>query len=215
MNIIDKSKWIRKSAYEAFIGYDNPTFSICSRLDVTNLYNFCKANGKSFFASLVFVITRELNAMENFRLRIKGRNVVLYDKVDPSYVVLADDGAITTSIAEMTNDFEEFHKTVTADIQKVKKEGSQKKFGSKILDVVYFSSLKWVDFTSVNNPYNYRNAENTSIPRVTIGKFVDENGRKKMAMDISAHHALVDGEPLAKAYNNIQTALNNITNDKI
>ena len=63
---------------------------------------------------------------------------------------------------------------------------------------------------SVNNPYDLKDAENSSIPRLTWGKAVNENGRMKMMMDISAHHALIDGEPVCRAFNIIQNSLNDI-----
>jgi chloramphenicol O-acetyltransferase type A len=74
----------------------------------------------------------------------------------------------------------------------------------------YVSCLKWTDITSVINPYNYNDAENTSIPRLTWGKVVNKNGRWEMFMDISAHHALIDGEPICRGFTKIQQALNNI-----
>ena len=54
--------------------------------------------------------------------------------------------------------------------------------------------------------------ESSSIPRLTWGKYADENGRKKMTFDIAAHHALLDGEPICRAFIKIQNALNDINN---
>ena len=74
----------------------------------------------------------------------------------------------------------------------------------------YNSCIPWVDFTSVVNPYHIPDVEQTSIPRLTWGKFVEENGRYKMSFDISAHHALMDGYEMSEGFVNIQNALSDI-----
>ena len=45
------------------------------------------------------------------------------------------------------------------------------------------------------------------IPRLTWGKAVAEGDRVKMSLDIAAHHALVDGEPVCRGINMIEDAL--------
>lgn len=40
------------------------------RMDVTNLINYCKENGKSFFINYLYLALRELNAIQEFRMRV-------------------------------------------------------------------------------------------------------------------------------------------------
>ena len=212
MKKIDLDRWKRKIPYENFIGYTNPIFSLCTRLDVTNLYNASKARKTSFFTDFLYVVMKSLNSLEEFRLRILKGEVVLYDVINPSYIVMSDSGVILTCRSEMRDNYAEFYANVRNDIENTKKSGNSANAFNVTRDNNYFfiSCMPWTDLMSVNNPYDLKDAENSCIPRLTWGKAVNENGRMKMMMDISAHHALIDGEPVCRAFNIIQNSLNDI-----
>ena len=211
MKIIDTKTWNRKAAYNNFINYTNPIFSLSTRLDVTDLYTRCKTQKRSFFADFLYLAVRCLNSIDEFKLRIYNDNVVSFDIINPSYIVLADDNAIVTCATEMCDSYEEFYKNVREDIENAKHNVVNKKFNNHTLNnLFYISCLPWTDIVSVINPYDLKNPEDSSIPRLTWGKATEESGRVKMMMDISAHHALIDGEPVCRAFNKIQDALNHL-----
>ena len=212
MRKIDTTTWKRKVPYKNFIDYTNPIFSLSTRLDVTELCNRCKKEGTSFFADFLYIVMRCLNSIEEFRLRIVNDEVVLYDTIHPSYIVLTDDNIIVTCRTEMQRSYFKFYKNVRDDIEEKKQRSIQDgEFNiKKENDCYYISCLPWVDLMGVSNPYNLNDNEQSSIPRLTWGKFVDENGRKKMTMDIAVHHALLDGEPVCRGFIEIQKALDHI-----
>lgn len=211
MKEIDVSSWKRKTPYECFSKYSNPVFSMTVRVDVTELVQFSKRTNTSFFANFLFVVSKCLNSLEDFRLRIHEGKVVLYDQITPSYIVMNDNGVIITSQTEFSNDYKVFYERVSSDIENAKHFVGQEKFNKDgQTDVFYTSCVRWVDFVSVNNPYNIPDASQTSIPRITWGKYVEENGRLKMSLDIAAHHALMDGYEMSQGFVSIQNALSNI-----
>lgn len=208
MKIIDIEIWKRKIPYENFIKYTNPIFSLSTRLDVTELYDSCKRRGTSFFTDFTFIAATCLNSIEEFRLRIKDGKVVLYDGISPSYIVMSEDGVIVTCRTEICGDYAGFYRNARRDAEQAKSGTKVKPFNDGNNDVYFISCMPWTDLTSVSNPYDLKDAETSSIPRLTWGKFTEENGRKKMTMDIAAHHALIDGEPVCRGFNYIQDALN-------
>lgn len=210
MKIIDKTTWKREKVFEKFSSYDFPIVSLCSKLDVTNLLEYCHKNKKSFFISFLYIMVKCLNKIEEFRIRLLDDKIVEYDVISPSYVVLADDGAITACQTQMVFDFEKFHNQATVDIENTRKNSSKVEYGTARADLFYVSCVKWLDFTSVTNPYDFKDASATSIPRLTMGKYVDVGGRKMMALDICAHHGLIDGEPICRAFNDVQKEIDNI-----
>ena len=211
MKEIDVSKWKRKTPYECFSKYSNPVFSMTVRLDVTDLVQLSKRTKTSFFANFLFVVTKCLNSIEDFRLRITDDKVVVYDVITPSYIIMNDNGVIVTNQTEFTEDYKEFYQRVRNDIEEAKQNLGQKSFNKQGQnDVFYISCVRWVDFVGLNNPYNIPDASQTSIPRIAWGKYVEENGRLKMSLDISAHHALMDGFELSQGFISIQNALSNI-----
>ncbi|MCM1545404.1 MAG: CatA-like O-acetyltransferase [Clostridiales bacterium] len=207
MKIIDIENWNRKVIYNNFIGYSNPIFSISSRLDVTQLYDYCKNKGISFFTAFTFIAGKCLNGVEEFRLRLKDGKVVLYDRIRPSFIVKRADGVISTCRTGFCESFKEYYPAARA-AQKAAQENTGVVFnGDDCNDLFFITCMPWVDIYSFSNPYDLKNPDMSSIPRLMWSKFVPENGRLKMTFDIAAHHALIDGEPVCRAINLIQNAL--------
>ncbi len=211
MKIIDTEKWVRKSAYENFSKYTNPTFSIGIRLDVTNLVSYCKENGKSFFATFVYILTKCANSVEEMRIRIQGDNVVLHDIVHPSYVILCEENSIATSFTQYDENYESFVESVKRDIDAVRSATNDGPYEqSDRADCLYISNMPWLDVTDFTNPYNFDDKKQSSIPRITWGKYVSVGDRYEMGFNISAHHALLDGYHVALVMTRISSAIENI-----
>jgi len=208
MKEIDIESWNRRSIYNTFIQYTNPIFSASTRLDVTELHTYSHQTQTSFFANFMFIAVRCLNNIEEFRLRLKGGKVVLYDVINPSFIVKSADGGISTCRVRFSGDYAKFYASVK-DAKRLAERG-QNAFNNSSGDVAlyYITCMPWVDLVSFSNPYDLKNVEQSSIPRLMWSKFVDENGRLKMTFDIAVHHALLDGEPVCRAFMSVQNALN-------
>lgn len=211
MKKIDFTNWKRRTTYNNFIQYTDPTFSIGTRLDVTDLLMYCRDNSRNFFATFLYVFSRCANEIEEFRTRIVGEDVVLFDCINPSYIVLLENEELVTCCTEYTRDYNSFHDRVRKNIETVK-ERNVATFNDRIrLDCFYVSCLPWMDFTSVKNPYNHDDKSVTSIPRITWGKYVKtSDGRYEIAFDVAAHHGLIDGKQVATLYESMTRALSQV-----
>lgn len=207
IKFIDTDGWKRKVPYENFIKYSNPIVSMSARLDVTELISSCKRRGTSFFSDFTFIASKCLNEIDEFRLRLVGGKVALYDSIDPNYIVLNDNDVISTCRTKMSNSYADFYTRCRKDIEDARKNVGVSVFNKGDNGVFYISCIKWVDLVSFSNPFDYADKDGCSIPRLTWGKVVDESGRKKMTFDVAAHHALIDGEPICRGINSIQLAL--------
>lgn len=208
MKIIDKSSWKRRTTYENFIKYTNPIFSISTRLDVTELVSYCKKTGHGFFATLLYFVTCCANEIEELRTRIQGDDVVLFDKVDASYIVLLGNEELATCVTKAEDDFERFYQAVKRDVSNAVEKGQPEFNATFIFDCLYVSCLPWVDITSVSNPYHLDDPCASSIPRITWGKYTENAaGRFELGMDVAAHHALIDGRQVAMFYETLAAAL--------
>ena len=208
MKEIDIESWSRATQYHNFIAYSDPTFSVGTQLDVTELLLFCKQNDQSFFSAFLYLIVRCMNEIENWRLRIVDNKVILFDKVHPSYVVLRADDSIVTCMTEMVDDYERFYRQTREDIERARHAKDAVFNTTQRPDCVYVSCLPWIRFTSLRNPYHLADRTQTSIPRITWGRYAENNGRYEMAFDISAHHALADGIHVARLFDKANYALN-------
>lgn len=215
MKEIDVKSWSRKAHFECFSAYTNPTFSLAVRLDVTRLVEYSKRTSTSYFTNFLFIVTKCLNQTEGFLRRLtKDGRVVEFDVIHPSYIVMNDENVIVTQRSDASFCYDEFYKRVRSDVEKAKKELDREKFNEddQPIDLFYTSCLPWVDFRAMSNPYDFKNPSQTSIPRLTWGKFVQVGDRYEMTLDICAHHALLDGQHMAQAFLNIQKALDDVEN---
>ena len=211
MKTIDTTTWSRKIAYENFSKYDNPIFSIGTRFDVTKLVAYCKENKKSFFSTFLYVLTRSANEIDELKIRIVEGKVVLFDTICPSFVILGEGDDLSTCKSEYYADYATFYECNRADIERVRSGRSEKNFnGEAIVDCLYISTLPWIDVTAVENPYNFKDEAQTSIPRITWGKYVKRGDIYEMGIHLSAHHALMDGVHLSRLVEKMQTAIDNI-----
>lgn len=206
--IIDIAAWNRAAQYDNFISYDNPVFSVGVRLDVTATVDFCKRNKLKIFSVLLYMVTCELNKVEELRCRIAEDNKVLfYESVDPNFIVLMEDGGIVPCRTAAYCDFEQFYSRNRRDIADTRACRSGSRLDSKLApDCFYVSCLPWLDMCAFSNPYNFKDRSQTSIPRITWGRITAQGGRFFVYMDIALHHALADGYHAAKFINGVAAA---------
>ena len=212
MKPIDMQNWVRKGTYDNFITYTNPVFSVTSRLNVTGLVNYCRKNKRSFFATFLYILTECVNDIDELRARIVDGIPVIYDKVAPSYVVLCDDGSIVNCQTEPGGGYSAFYEMTKARVEEIRHPSGRTSFVSpKGNAYIYISCLTEVDLVSVINPYDLKDVDNTSIPRITWGRFIERaDGSCDMGIDVSLHHALADGQHISLLLKKISSAIEKI-----
>ncbi|NLD27030.1 MAG: chloramphenicol acetyltransferase [Acholeplasmataceae bacterium] len=208
MKVIDLENWKGKKHYLWFREYAHPYYCITNKVDITNFYRYLKANSLPFFASLVYLVTKALNEIEEFRLRIKDDQVVLYEVIHPAFTMMTDEGIYDNCSAEMAP-FPEYLKDVISKMDAIKKgqmTGPKNYHEETRLDQYYLTCLPWIDFTSVTHPMT--DDPKDTIPRIAWGKYYENNGKMEMAFSIQANHALIDGYPLSLGFLKVQEYLN-------
>jgi chloramphenicol O-acetyltransferase type A len=76
--------------------------------------------------------------------------------------------------------------------------------GHAELDVIYYTVLRGVTFTSGNQPYQ----TGSSVPIFVFGETFIEHGIRKMPHSIHVNHALIDGQHLSQYIQLFQQFLN-------
>ena len=119
--------------------------------------------------------------------------VVMFDEIHPGYVVLCDNNELRTCVTRYNCNFHAFYDQTRIDIKKTKENECISYNENNGLDSFYISCLPWIRFNSLSNPYNFADKEQTSIPRITWGKYYKNGDIYEINFDISGHHALIDG----------------------
>ena len=202
---IDISSWNRKGHLEFFSAFQEPFFGITTTIDCTTAYEKAKAIQISFFVYYLHKTLAAVNQIENFRYRIEGEDVFLYEEIDASATIMREDKTFGFSFMKFHKDIHEFNTIVQKEIERIQTTTGilTREYPENI---IHFSAVPWINFTGLTHSRNFGVAD--SCPKISYGKRVEENGKKSMALSVTAHHGLVDGYHIGLFIEALQTELN-------
>lgn len=190
--IIDIDGWNRKDYYAFFGNMPDPFFGLTVKVDFSNCYRKAKAEGKSFFLYSLHGILKALNSIPEFRYRVEDGHVVQYDYVGASPTIAREDGSFGFAYFDWYENLNQFVEAATAEIERVKNtSGLSINENEGRNDIIYFTSVPWVDFTSIKHAGGHQSGD--SIPEIAVGKLHEENGRMMMSVSVEVNHGLADG----------------------
>ena len=200
MKIIDKGNWDRLAHFNVHSQRDVPIYGITVDVDVTNLKKVTKEKDISFYYALVYLVTESLDSVENFRYKIQGEEVVLYDRLIPSFTDMGKGESLYKGVTlEKGEDLVEF-------CRRAKKMSTEQieyfpDIEFPLDQLIHFSMVPWLNFTAFKNQFYID--KNDSIPKVTMGKYVEKEGRLQLPLSIEVNHRLVDGYHLGLFYDTL------------
>ncbi len=188
---LDLETWPRKDAYRLFSKGYLPFFAVTTPLDVTALYGFTKKEGLSFYRAMVYIVSRAMNELEPFRLRIRREGVAVCKTVSPSYTTAGRDGAFGITDVEYLpgEDMADFCRRA------LEKEAQQQE--TMVIqdevrdDLIFLSSVPWFVTTAVTQ--EMPTDPDDSFPRVLWDRIHEEHGRKLVNFTVQLNHRLLDG----------------------
>lgn len=198
MEIIDRNTWPREEHYQFFAPISHPFYCLTFPVDVTALRRYVKEKSLPFYPAMVFLVTKAMEDVENFRLRDRAGTIVRHDRLIPSFTDLKPDSElfqiITLEAGEALADFCARAKAQAAAQEEFitpgKWDGDQ---------LVYFSCLPWFPLTSVTNERNVDPSD--TVPRVTWGRWEEKDGRTMLSLSLELNHRLLDGYHVGQFYN--------------
>jgi chloramphenicol O-acetyltransferase type A len=198
--------WNRRDHFLFFKQFEEPFFGVTAAIDCTKAYAWAKEKGLSFFLYYLHRSLIAANAIEPFKYRLQNNDVLVYDAVHASPTINRNDGTFGFSYIDYYPLFENF-------VREAQKEMARVQAGTGLVpavsseNVIHYSSLPWIDFTSVSHARAF--SFNDSIPKITFGKMTGETNNRKMPVSIHVHHALVDGFHVGQYLDVFQEAMNN------
>lgn len=156
---------------------------------MTGLYRYTKARGLSLYYGLIYLSTLAINRVEAFRYALKGGSIILLDERVTSFTDLKKGSdlfhIVTMPSGESLDEFcisAKANSAAQAEFLCMETQGNH---------LIYFSSLPWVELTSLTNERNFD--PDDAVPRLAWGKYRDENGRKLLGYSMEVNHRFVDG----------------------
>lgn len=187
--IFDYNTWPRREIYEFFSGVSQPFYSVTFRVDVTRVYEYVKARGLSFYYALTWLVTRAVNRVPEFLLTIRGGQVQLLSRREPSFTDIKP-GSDCFYMVTMTagDDLDEFCRAAK------RRSAAQDYFmnpDDESDELIYISCAPWIDITGLTNERDFDRDD--AVPRIAWGRYTEENGRLKLGMSLELNHRLIDG----------------------
>lgn len=196
--------WIRREHFNLFRTFDDPYYGVCVTVDCSIAYRKAKKLGISFFLYTLYLSLEAAQANTAFRYRIEDDKVFCYDQIDAGSTIARDNGTFGFVHLLYSAQLDEFIRQATAEVNRVKNRADLQR--SPANNVIRFSSLPWLDFTSLSHASN--SLFKDTCPKISFGKMTEKEGKRTMPVAVHVHHALVDGIHIGQFIDTFQALLN-------
>lgn len=191
MKEINIDRWNRKEHFSFFKNMAYPVYNISFDIDVTGVKEFTKRHDISFYLAMIHISILSLNAIDNFRYRLRGEKVVLHESLTPSFAEMENDSGLFKMV---TVPFEEdillFEKKAREKADSQSQYFVISDFADRD-DFAFFSAVPWISFTSIDHTSNLNGKD--AVPRISWGKYYISGSRLLMPYNIQVNHMFVDG----------------------
>ncbi|KAA9327054.1 chloramphenicol acetyltransferase [Hymenobacter busanensis] len=190
--LIDLSTWNRREHFAFFSAFDEPFHGVVAEVDGARAYAQAKAAGESFFQRYLHAALRAINQLEALRYRIENGQVVCYDQIHASATLLRPDHTFAFSFVPFAEQAADFAPGLQREMAAVEQSsGLRLSPDSARLDVIHFSALPWVQFTSLSHARHFAHPD--SVPKISIGRYCRQGEALLLPVSVHVHHGLADG----------------------
>ena len=191
---IELQKWKRGQIFYYFSKVAPTGYSVTVELDVTRMRTALRAAGLKFFPAYLWLVTKNLNEQQEFRMAEKDGQIGYYATLTPLYATFhEDDKTFSLMWTEYEENFMTFyHSYLRNQAQCGKNHGILAQTGQLPPPNAYtVSCIPWISFQHFavhnydNKPYYF--------PSVEAGKYYEKDGRIRLPLSITCHHATTDG----------------------
>ncbi|MEL6656218.1 MAG: chloramphenicol acetyltransferase [Bacteroidota bacterium] len=205
MKTISFSNPHRKKHFEFFRSMDQPHFNLVANVDISGFLEVVKSRKLPFTPYMVYVLSKVANDIPVFRWRIRGEQVVEHESVQPSFTVPTEVSEVFSfCTVEYHPDRDTFVQRAQDTIARMKNDPDFEDEEGRD-DYLFMSAIPWVSFTGLSHAMHYSPAD--SVPRISWGKYFEQNGRTLMPLAVQAHHAVVDGSDMGRYFQGVEALL--------
>jgi chloramphenicol O-acetyltransferase type A len=187
--IIDIATWKRRAQYEFFSTLNEPFYGITVSIDCTGAYDTAKKDGHSFWLYYLYQSLQAAQQTEQFRYRIEGDDVVVYDHIHANSTVARPNGTFGFGYFDYQPTVGQFITAAQPELLDVQSREDLVRLPRT--DMIRYSALPWLDFTALSHASMFNTKD--SCPKISFGKMTVKDGERSMPVSINVNHALVDG----------------------
>lgn len=199
---VNLNEWSRGNLFKSYMDNMRIVMSLTVDIDVTNLITFAKNNNLKFYPSMIWIVSKVVNAHDEFKYSWDNdRNLIKWDFISPSYVDFhKEDENFTKLVTVFSDDIFEFHNRFMADKEQYKfKRAFVENQPRNFFDV---SCLPWVKYKHFD--VHVFDEGDFLAPVITWGKYEVEQEKHLMPLSMNIHHAVADGFHLSRFFIEVQ-----------
>jgi len=201
---IDMTSWNRREHFAFFQGRRNPLVCVTAPVDAGGIVAFRKDRGAArpkFTDCLYYAVMTAVNAIPEFRMRLVGRQPVIFGKIDAAFTHTPKGRELHANVvAPYDADFKTFEVNMRAGREASDARPTLAPDGGDSQGLVYLSSTPGIAFTAASNPWG--DPWEDSVPRVLAGKIDPETN--KIPISVEALHSFIDGRHLEAFFQGVE-----------
>lgn len=201
-DIIDMESWPRAEIYKLYTeDWSTVTYSLTKKLSVAKLVPYLKEQGIKFVPALMWLVSREINRIENFRLAIHDGKLGIWDVIHPMFPTLNAYENMTFHGLQYTDDFHAFYEAYLAEQQENRNKTNL--WANKIPENFFMVSIfPWLHFDA--SSMQMKNAKYYYAPFIAIGQY---NEQMLLPCMFMGNHASADAWHVAKFFAQLQEGM--------
>lgn len=199
---IDLTTWKRGELFEFYIKNLRNVMSLTAEIDVEPLLRFIKKEGLKFYPSMIWAVSKVVNAHEEFRFGWHENDLILWDKVYPYYADFhVEDETCVKLVTPCDDDLYTFHAAFMIDRTRYKslRAFDLKEVPQNTFDV---SCLPWLKYQHFD--IHVFDEGKYLAPVITWGKYEVCDNKAMMPLTMNIHHAVCDGFHLCRFFKEVQ-----------
>ena len=201
--LIDMDSWPRAEIYRQYTKvWDAVTYTFTKKLSVARLVPYLKERGIKLIPTLVWLVSREVNRVENFRLAILDRKLVRWEAVHPMIPAVNPTGNMSFHSLRFQEDFRSFYDSYLQE-QQENKDKTNLWVNGQPENYFFISIMPWLEYDSLS--MQLKNARGYYAPYIAMGKY---NENMELPCTAMVNHATVDGLFVHQFYEGLQNAMN-------
>lgn len=189
-HIVNIERWERREYFEHYINEVNCSYSSTVSLDISKL------KGYKIYPAMIWLLTKTVNAIEQFRTALKGDLVGIYDSMHPAFTIFNEETKHFSSVwTEFSDEYSKFYNRYLEITERFRHSDGFEPQKDRPENTFNISMIPWFTFSSFN--LNIHNGGRYLLPIFTMGKIFEMNGKSLLPLSIQVHHAVCDGYHVA------------------
>lgn len=167
---IDINNWKRKLAYETFSKFSDPYTGIVTKIDITNLVDFCKQNKISFYGCMTYFVLKAMSEVDAFSYgygKDDGKQFIYkYDSLAATATVINNNNELNfTRYVEFDDDISNF----LIEFSKATEDAANnvpyfKISGLENMNKINITCIPWITFSNFKDAIDFN--EKSSKPKI-------------------------------------------------